>query len=125
MDAPTASDWLTMQGAGGMLSAFSAFMGAQAQKTSLGFQADIDSINATASERAAQAALLAGQRQEQQSMLATANLKSTQQAGFASRGVDLGEGSAARTIVALAERRCPAGACTTLADRGASAAAAA
>lgn len=89
---------LDAQGAGALISVFSAFAGAQAQRSQLRYQADIADINAGTAARAAQAALYAGQRQEQASMLATANLKSTQTADFASHGVDLGEGSVARTL---------------------------
>jgi len=58
----------------------------------------MSAINATAAERAAQATLAAGQREEQRSSIATANLKSSQQVGFAAGGVDLGEGSALHTL---------------------------
>ena len=89
---------LELQGAGGIASALSAFMGASAQQTSLRYHSQIDSLNATTSERSAQAALLAGQHQEQQVMLHTAQMSSAQTAGFASHGIDTGQGSAARTI---------------------------
>lgn len=89
---------LDMQGAGGLLAAFGAFAGAQGQQTSLRNQAEIAGINATTAERTAQSALYVGQMQAQRSMLATSNLKSQQQAGFAANGVDLGEGSANRTL---------------------------
>ena len=89
---------LDFQGAGGIMAAFGAFAGAQGQQTSLRNQADIAGINATTAERTAQSALYAGQQQAQRSMLATANLKGQQQASFAANGVDLGEGSANRTL---------------------------
>ena len=78
--------------------ALGAYMGARSQKQSLQFQADIAEINAKAYERSAQGELLAGQREEQKSRLATANLKGTQTARLAASGVDIGEGSAARTL---------------------------
>lgn len=93
-----ANDWLALQGAGAGMGALGALLGAIGQGQGLRMQAEVAGINATTSERAAQAAMLAGQREQQRSMLATANLKSTQQASFAGHGIDLGEGSAARTL---------------------------
>lgn len=89
---------LSLQGSSAILATLGAFAGAQGQQIALNGQADVARINAAASERAAQAALLAGQRDEQRSGIATANLKATQQTGFAANGIDLGEGSAARTL---------------------------
>lgn len=85
---------MTMQGAGAASSAVGAYYGAQSQKSSLNLSADMADINARMSESAAQATLLTGQREEQKSQLATANLKGTQRAGLAANGVDLGVGSA-------------------------------
>jgi hypothetical protein len=79
---------------GGVTSAIGAYAGAQASRGA----ARIDDINARLSELGAQSALMAGQAQEIQSRLSTANLKSTQRATFAANGVDLGEGSAVRTL---------------------------
>lgn len=90
--AATASLW--GQGAG----AFTAVVGAYASMQANRYQARIADSNARLAELGAQAALLQGQHQEMTSRLATANLKSTQRAGFAANGVDLGEGSAARTL---------------------------
>jgi hypothetical protein len=89
---------MTLQGAGAASSAVGAYYGAQSQKQSMNLSADMADINARMSESAAQATLLTGQRQEQQSRLATANLKSTQRAGLAANGVDLGVGSAANIL---------------------------
>jgi hypothetical protein len=89
---------LGMQGIGAIMSMIGAYSSSQGQKSSLGFQADLAAINATTAERAAQAAMLQGQHEEQHQMLATAQLKSTQQVGFAANGIDLGEGSAARVL---------------------------
>lgn len=86
------------QAAGGIMSAIGAFMGASAQRASLRGQAEVAEINAQTAERAAQAAMLAGQHDEQRSMLQTAALKSTQRASMAANGIDLGEGSAARVL---------------------------
>lgn len=90
--------FLAAQGVGVWGQALGAFMEASSQKDSLRFAAQIADINAQAYERAAQGALLAGQREEQKSRMATANLRSTQTARLAANGVDLGEGSAARTL---------------------------
>ena len=85
---------MTMQGAGAASSAVGAYYGAQSQKQSLQFGADMADINARMSESAAQATLLTGEREMQKSQLATANLKSAQRTGLAANGVDLGVGSA-------------------------------
>lgn len=87
-----------MQGIGAILGMIGSAASAWGQKQSLKTQADLADINAQTAERAAAAALAAGQREEQRSSISTANLKSTQQAGFAAHGVDLGEGSAARVL---------------------------
>lgn len=86
------------QGIGAITSAIGSYTSAQGQKNSLQSQAEIDAINATTADNAARAAMLAGQREEQRSMISTANLKSSQQVGFAANGVDMGEGSAERTL---------------------------
>lgn len=87
-----------MQGIGGILSMIGAFGSSYGQRQNLRAQADIADINATTAERSAQSALFAGQREEQRSSLATANLKGTQKAALAASGVDLGEGSAAQIL---------------------------
>jgi hypothetical protein len=91
----TTLDW---QAGGAVASALGAFMAISAQKADLRARADIADINASAAELAARGALFAGQREEQRSRLATAGLKSAQKTAFAANGVDLGEGSAARTL---------------------------
>jgi len=83
-----------MQGAGAASSAVGSYYSAQSQKTALGLQANLSDINARMSESAAQATLLTGQREEQRSDIATANLKGTQRASMAANGIDLGEGTA-------------------------------
>lgn len=85
---------LAAQGSGVLTSAIGAYASAQSNRA----QASIADTNARLSELGAQAALLQGQQREMSSRLATANLKGTQRAGFAANGVDLGEGSAARTL---------------------------
>jgi hypothetical protein len=89
---------MTMQGAGAASSAVGAYYGAKSQKQSLEFQANMADINARMSESAAQSTLLTGQREEQRSQIATANLKGSQRASLAANGVDLGEGSAANIL---------------------------
>ena len=89
---------LGVQGLGALMSVVGAFYSSSSQRAQLRAQAQLAQINATTAERTAQSALQAGQLQEQHSMLATANLKSTQQAHFAANGIDLGEGSAARVL---------------------------
>lgn len=89
---------LELQAGGAMVSALGAFMAVQAQKSQLRAAADIADINARSSERSAQAALFAGQRESQRARLSTAALKSSQRASFAANGVDIGEGSAARVL---------------------------
>jgi hypothetical protein len=76
------------------MSALGAYNGAQSNKLTLQGQADIAEINSRMSETTAQSTLLAGQREEQKSRIATANLKGTQRASLAANGVDLGVGSA-------------------------------
>jgi hypothetical protein len=89
---------LAMQGAGAASSALGAYYGAQSSKATLNFNADLADINARVAESAAQASLLTGEREEQRSMISTANLKGTQRASLAANGVDLGEGSAANIL---------------------------
>lgn len=84
--------------AGAGLKAIGAYGDAKSQKSSLNFQANLDDLNAHQSELSAQSALAQGQMQEQSSDLRTANLKSTQRAGLAASGVDLGVGSAANIL---------------------------
>lgn len=85
---------LALQGAGAASSAIGAYGAAASNKIALGGQADIADINARMAESTAQGTLLTGQREEQKSRIATANLKGTQRANLAANGVDLGVGSA-------------------------------
>lgn len=80
-----------MQGASAASSAVGAYYSARSQKSTLGFQADLD-------EYQAQNALVQGEREQQRSRLATAQLKSTQRASMAANGVDLAEGTPARVL---------------------------
>lgn len=83
---------------GAASSAMGAYYGAQSRKQELELSANLSDINARMSESAAQQTLLTGQREEQQSMIATAKLKGTQRASLAANGVDLGEGSASQIL---------------------------
>lgn len=87
-----------LQGAGVASSALGAYFGAQSNKLTLEGQADIADINARALESTAQSTLLTGQREEQKSRIATANLKGKQRAALAANGVDLGVGSAENVL---------------------------
>jgi len=89
---------LETQAAGGLLSLVGALTGAQSQQDLLRAQAEIAKINATSAENNARTALMIGQREEQRSMLQTAQLKGRQTASMAANGIDLGEGSAARVL---------------------------
>lgn len=87
-----------MQGAGAGSSAVGSYYGAKSQQSSLNLQAGLSDINARMSESAAQQTLLAGQRDEQKSDIATANLKGAQRASMAANGIDLGVGTAAQLL---------------------------
>ena len=89
---------MILQAVGGVADAHGAYYGAKSQKLALGFQADMDDINASLSETAAQRAVMAGQREEQSSRLNTANIKSKQRVAMAAGGIDLGEGSALNVL---------------------------
>lgn len=93
-----ASFGMGMQVAGALSSAIGAYANVRSIKSNLRMQSVLDGINAESAKSTADSIMAAGQHSEQASMLATANLKSTQQAEFASHGIDLGEGSAARVL---------------------------
>jgi len=84
--------------AGMASSMIGSYYGAQAQKSTLAFQASMNDINARIAEKNAQQTILAGQRQEQATRLQTASLKSDQRAAMAANGIQLGEGTAANVI---------------------------
>jgi hypothetical protein len=85
---------LGAQGTGAVLSVIGAYQGAQSNKLAMQGTADFADINARMLESTAQSTLLTGQREEQKSRIATANLKGKQRAALAANGVDLGVGSA-------------------------------
>lgn len=89
---------MAMQGAGAASSAVGAYYGAKSSKASLELQANLADINARQLESTAQSTLLTGQREEQKSRIATANLKGSQRASLAANGVDLGVGSAEQIL---------------------------
>lgn len=98
-DPSSIGNFATMsQGAGAVMSVIGTYFGAKSQQSMLRAQADIDQINAAIAEQSARTALMIGQRQEQQSMLQTGQLKGHQTASMAANGIDLGEGSAARVL---------------------------
>ena len=84
---------LAMGIGGAVSSMIGAWSSASLAKSALETQSQIAAINAHISELGAQSALLSGQRQEQASMLRTAQLKSTQRASMAANGLDLGSGT--------------------------------
>lgn len=89
---------LLMQAAGAGQSALSAYYGARAEKSRLGFEADMADINARMSERAAETALASGRREVQRSRMQTAALKGRQIAAMGANGIALDEGSAVQVL---------------------------
>lgn len=82
----------------GAMGATSAYFGARAQKSALGFQADMADINAALAETTAQSTLQAGQVAEQRTRLQTAQLKGRQRAAMGASGTALDEGSNAEIL---------------------------
>jgi hypothetical protein len=87
-----------LMAAGAIGQAFGAYYQAKSQKIQLQLQADLSRINARMAESAAQSTLLSGQRQEQAVRLKTAQLKGTQRAKMAGRGIDLGSDTAVNIL---------------------------
>lgn len=83
-----------LQAAGATSSIFGAFSKSSAEKAAYEYQAKVAENNALAAEWQAQDAIVRGQAAEAQQRMKTAQLKSTQRASLAARGIDLGEGSA-------------------------------
>ena len=89
----------TISGIGGAASsAVGSYYSSQAQASALEFQAGVAESNARLAEKSAQSVLLQGRQEANRIQLNTAQLRGTQRAGLAANGVDLGEGSAARTL---------------------------
>ncbi len=89
---------LGLQGFGVGASTVGAYYSAQSQKSSLNASANLADINAKISEMGAQAAILSGQQEEQQSRLNTARIKSSQRVAMAANGIDLSSTSAAAVL---------------------------
>ena len=87
-----------LQGVGAASSALGAYYGAQSNQLTLQGTADSADLNARMLESSAQSTLLTGQREEQKSRIATANIKGKQRASLAANGVDLGVGSAENAL---------------------------
>lgn len=80
-----------LQAAGAINSTVGSYFAAGAQRDGLRMGAEMD-------ERAAQAQLLAGERDEQRSRLSTARLKGSQRTALAAGGFDLADAGAARLL---------------------------
>lgn len=93
---PTGDLGMGLNIAGSVMSVIGAFAGAQAERSRLQFQADMDRVNQAIAETNARAALMVGQREAQAVMLRTGQIKASQEASMAANGIDIGEGTAAR-----------------------------
>lgn len=82
-----------MQVAGTVASTYAAYNKSRADKSGYEYQAQVSANNAQYAEWQAQDAITRGQRTEQNSRMKTAQLKSSQRASLAARGVALDEGS--------------------------------
>lgn len=83
---------------GAASSAYSSWQSAKFQKRQLENEAELADINAKIAEQGAETATIAGQKQESAIRSRTAQIKSSQRAGLAASGVDLGTGSAANVL---------------------------
>lgn len=79
-------------------SVYSSWQSAKFQKQQLANEAELADINAKIAEQGAETATIAGQKQESAIRSRTAQVKSSQRAGLAASGVDLGTGSAANVL---------------------------
>lgn len=89
-----ASVSMGLAGAGMVTSAYGAYNQSKANKAAYEYQAGVNANNAKIAEWQAQDALQRGARAEQQQRLKTAQLKGSQRASLAARGIALDEGSA-------------------------------
>lgn len=87
-----------MQIAGMVSNAFGAYNQSKATQQAYDYQAAVNRNNAQIAEWQARDAITRGQKAEQAQRLKTAQLKSSQRASFAARGVSLAEGSAANIL---------------------------
>jgi len=91
--ATMASASMGLQIAGVASGVLGAYRQSQAAKQAYEYQASVERNNAQITEWQAQDAVTRGQKAEQAQRLKAAQLKSSQRAGFAARGVALDEGS--------------------------------
>lgn len=82
---------------------FGAIGQGKAEKNALTGEAQIAKVNAKVAEDSAQSALLAGARQQQQTMIATSNMKATQRVGYAANGIDASGGGTPVNVAASTE----------------------
>lgn len=83
---------------GALSSAVGTYYASQAQSDALKYQAFTAETNARLAEKSAQSVLLQGQQEAGRIQLRGASTKGSARAAMAANGVDLGEGSSARTI---------------------------
>jgi len=88
--------WLSLglQAVGTLASTYSAAQQSAAQKKALDYSAKVAENNARLAEQQAHDAVLRGQTEAARLQLKSRQLKGTQKAELAARGIDLGEGSA-------------------------------
>lgn len=91
--SPNSSMGMFMSGAGMAASTAGAYKTAAGQKAALKYQANVAANNAEMADAQAQAAIVAGQREEQAVRLKTASTLADQKAIAAANGVDIGSGS--------------------------------
>ncbi|MCM1513279.1 MAG: hypothetical protein NC112_09270 [Oxalobacter formigenes] len=96
---------LIASAAGGLLSAGGAYASAKAQKANLKSQAKIAEINADLARHQAEGAFIQGRSQIMQSTMQSAQAMGRQRAQLASRGGDIGYGSAAEIRAGSAAMR--------------------
>lgn len=83
---------------GAVTSAGGAFFGAQSAKSAANFRAGLSETNARLAELSAQSTLQQGEKEVGRLTLHAGQLKSSQRAGMAANGIDLGVGNAAETL---------------------------
>lgn len=91
------SSTLAMAG-GAAMNTVGSYYSSLGQKTALGFQADMDAINARIAEGRAKDSLKRGEREYGAHRLKTAQFKGDQRVGLGAANVDLGFGSAADVL---------------------------
>jgi hypothetical protein len=89
---------LAAQAGGTAMSTIGSFYSARSQQSALQSQANIADTNARIAELGAQQEMFRGEREVAALTLRAGQLKSTQRAGMAASGIDLGEGSAAEIL---------------------------